>query len=134
MKVSTRSRYGLRVMINLALNFNKRKTLLKEIAENQNLSEKYLSLIMVDLTKNGLVKSTRGSIGGYYLSRSPETITTYDIINTLEGKFDLVDCVSCPDLCVRNDDCLSRNFWSDITDSLHEKMKSISLNDIIRNN
>ena len=93
MKITTRSRYGVRLMLELARNFDKGQVLLKDIARNEEISEKYLSLIIIPLRTAGLVQSTRGAHGGYSLTRPPEEITLKDIVQVLEGGISLVDCV-----------------------------------------
>ena len=93
MKLSTKGRYGTRLMIDLAENLTKGPVLLKDIAERQNISEKYLSRLAAVLKGSGLLLSFRGARGGYKLSRSPELITLKDILISIEGPMTLVGCV-----------------------------------------
>src|SRR4030042_540461 len=93
MKLSTRTRYGVRLMVALALNYGKDPVFLKDIAKGENISEKYLSLIIIPLRGVNLVNSVRGAHGGYNLSKEPSQITLKEIVDVLEGECSLVDCV-----------------------------------------
>ncbi|OVE73433.1 hypothetical protein BVX93_01620 [bacterium B13(2017)] len=131
MKISTRSRYGLRLLINLAINYPVKPLLLKEIASNEEISEKYLSLIILPLKGAGFINSTRGAHGGYLLTKSPSEITVYDAINVLEGNISIVECVLHPQICQRLSVCTTRNFWCELNETIISKMKSVTLQDLI---
>ncbi|MFA5284396.1 MAG: Rrf2 family transcriptional regulator, partial [Smithellaceae bacterium] len=96
MKLSTRTRYGVRLMTVLAQNYGKGPVFLKDIAKGENISEKYLSLIIIPLRGVGLINSVRGAHGGYNLSKEPSQITLKEIVDVLEGDCSLVDCVKNP--------------------------------------
>ena len=109
MKFSTRARYGLRAMLELALNYDPNEPMpLFKIAEKQLISEGYLEQMMTVLRKGGLVRSVRGAQGGYLLSREPDRITAGEIIRCLEGPLGPTDCVSeeDPETCVRSEAAL----------------------------
>ena len=106
MKISTRGRYGIRLMLALALNYNNGTIPLKTIAKDQGISEKYLEQIINPLTKSGLVKSFRGAQGGYMLTNPPEATTVGEILRVLEGSLSPVDCVDHPN-CANSDHCAS---------------------------
>ena len=93
MKLSTRARYGVRLMLALAKNYGKEPVYLKDIAKQEDISEKYLSLLIMPLRRIGLVNSVRGAYGGYNLARDPKEITLKEIVVVLEGDCCLVDCV-----------------------------------------
>ena len=93
MKISTKGRYGLRLMVELALVYRQRLLPLKEVAKNQDISDKYLEQIIAPLGKSGLVVSVRGAQGGYALSRDPSEITVRDVLRAVEGGMALVDCL-----------------------------------------
>lgn len=131
MKITTRSRYGVRLMLELARNFDKGQVLLKDIARNEEISEKYLSLIIIPLRTAGLVQSTRGAHGGYSLTRPPEEITLKDIVQVLEGGISLVDCVENSSSCSRSQTCVSRDVWSIVSERISETLESISLGDLL---
>ncbi|MGI6412322.1 MAG: RrF2 family transcriptional regulator [Syntrophomonadaceae bacterium] len=132
MKLSTRGRYGLRAMIDMAQTENKMPIAARTIAERQGLSERYLEQLMVPLKRSGLVKSVRGSQGGYVLGRKPDEITAGDIIRVLEGPIAPVECVSEnePESCTRYDYCVTRVLWSKVRDKIAEILDSYTLADL----
>lgn len=134
MRLSTRGHYGLKAMFDLAQHYGTEPIPLKTVAERQNISENYLEQLIATLRKTGLVKSVRGSQGGYILARDPEKITVGDIIRVMEGPIAPVDCVSEiePAECDQADYCITRSVWARVRDSLAELMDSISLADMLR--
>jgi len=121
-------------MFDLAQHYGTEPIPLKTVAERQNISENYLEQLIATLRKTGLVKSVRGSQGGYILARDPEKITVGDIIRVMEGPIAPVDCVSEiePAECDQSDYCITRSVWARVRDSLAELMDSISLADMLR--
>ncbi|MEN6318049.1 MAG: Rrf2 family transcriptional regulator [Syntrophaceae bacterium] len=134
MKLSTRSRYGVRLMVELALNYGKGPLYLKDIAKGQNISEKYLSLIIIPLRGVGLVTSTRGAYGGYNLAKDPSQITMKEIVDVLEGDCSLVDCVKNPSTCPRVPICASHDIWAIIEGKISETLSSITLDMLVKMN
>ena len=132
MKLSTRSRYGVRMMANLASHYGKKPVFLKDIAKREDISEKYLSIIVIPLRSAGLIRSTRGAHGGYVLGRPPAEITVSDIFDALEGKVCLVDCVNNPKNCPRVSTCPTRDIWSMLGERIGETLSSISLADLVQ--
>lgn len=132
MKLSTRGRYGLRAMIDMAQSEDTGPIATHTIAERQGISERYLEQLMVPLKRAGLVKSIRGSQGGYILGRSTDDITAGDIIRVLEGPIAPVECVSehNPESCERSDYCITRVIWAKVRDSIAEVLDSYSLTDL----
>lgn len=132
MRISTKARYGLRAMIELALNFDKGYIPGKLISENQAISESYLEQLMSTLVKRGLVKSVRGVQGGYLLALEPENIKVGEIIQALEGPIIPVDCVNRehPAPCPRMNMCVSREVWEMVRDVVEESLNSLSLEDL----
>lgn len=126
MKISTKGRYGIRLMLSLAINFDKGTLPIKAIAAEQQISEKYLEQIINPLTKAGLVKSFRGAQGGYVLSRHPKNITIGQILQVLEGSLSPVDCVDNP-VCPNSDFCVSLSLWKKMKDALDEVVDNTSL-------
>lgn len=131
MKLSTRSRYGVRLMIALAAAQSDKSVFLKDIAAGEDISEKYLSLIVIPLRKAGLVRSIRGARGGYTLARTPETISLCDIVEAVEGEICLVHCVMNPQSCNRSSVCPSRDTWSSLSRAFREAMSRITLADLV---
>jgi Rrf2 family protein len=130
--LSTKGRYGLKMMFELAKKHGNGTMSLKDIAKNQELSETYLEQLISHLRKAGLVNSIRGAQGGYELSRAPEEITVGEIIRTLEGPLAPSDCVvdnepECAKACY----CVTRPIWEKIMDSINSVIDSITLQDMI---
>jgi len=127
MKLSTRNRYSTRLMFELALKYGKGPVFLKDVSKSQEISYKYLSQLIIPLKIAGLVKSTRGAHGGYFLARPPEDIKLSEIIMAIEGTLNPVECIDNPGVCPRVDTCVSRDIWSEIGDKFHEILDSYSL-------
>ena len=132
MKLTTRTRYGTRLMIVLALNFEKAAVRLNDISKSLGISEKYLSQIVIPLRGAGLVSSTRGAYGGYRLSRYPYQINLKEIVDVLEGDSTLVDCINDPAGCDRVSTCVSRDLWLIIDRKIAETLTAITLDTLIK--
>lgn len=132
MRVSTRGRYGTRLMVDLAQHFTDGPIPLAEIAKRQDLSAKYLEQLIILLKGAGLIRSARGRRGGYMLARKPEDISVGEIVETLEGRLAVVDCVTDPELCYRSPECPTREIWVGVTDVLKNQLFSLTLQDILR--
>ncbi|MEW6228893.1 MAG: Rrf2 family transcriptional regulator [Bacillota bacterium] len=133
MKLSTRGRYGVRAMYDLALHYGEGPVSLKATAERQMVSEHYLEQLMGGLRRAGLVTSSRGAQGGYELARPPGEITIGDIIRVLEGSIDPAECVAegdASDACERADECTMRLVWKKLKDCMNRVLNSISLEDL----
>jgi len=132
-KLSTRGRYGLRAMLDIAINQGDGPITLHSISERQGISVGYLEQLMVPLKKEGLIRSVRGAQGGYLLAREPEKITVGDIIRALEGPIAPVACVSedFPEECDRAEGCVTRLVWAKVRDSIAEVLDSLTLADLI---
>ena len=129
LKLSTKGRYGVKAMFDLAQHVGEGPTSLKSIAERQGISEHYLEQLISGLRKSGLVKSVRGAQGGYILGREPGKIKVGDIIRVLEGPIAPVDCVSeeDPECCVKAEFCVTRTIWEKVRDSIADVLDSITL-------
>jgi len=127
LKISTRSRYGLRLMLALAQHYGDGLLRLNEIAKEEAISEKYLSQLIIPLKANGLVISNQGAKGGYKLSRPPHNINLKDIMDSLEGGFNLVDCSRDPGFCKKACDCVAHSFWRFLDMNIAQTLESISL-------
>jgi Rrf2 family cysteine metabolism transcriptional repressor len=124
LKISTKGRYGLTIMMELARRYGEGPTSLKSIAEKNQLSEHYLEQLIAPLRNGGLVKSIRGAYGGYILSKFPSDITSGDVIRVLEGPISPVDFTE-------EDDPAKRDLWVRIRDSIAEVLDSSTLSDLI---
>ncbi|MFZ0927550.1 MAG: Rrf2 family transcriptional regulator [Syntrophobacteraceae bacterium] len=131
MKLSTKGRYGVRLMFDLAIHAGDGPVTLKDIAARQEISEKYLSNLIPLLKSAGFVHSIRGSRGGYTLARTPRDITLKDILLALEESMCLVECTENPTLCQRSGDCLVRDVWSEVTGKMFEALESFTLEGLL---
>jgi Rrf2 family cysteine metabolism transcriptional repressor len=133
LKFSTRARYGMRAMLELALNYSASEPMpLFQIAERQLISEGYLEQMMTVLRKGGLVRSVRGAQGGYLLSREPARITAGEIVRCLEGPLGPTDCVSeeDPEACVRSEYCVTRLLWARVREAMASVLDGTTLEDM----
>jgi Rrf2 family protein len=128
MRISTKGRYALRVMVDLALHNSGEFNPLKEVSARQGISVKYLEQIIPLLNKAGYLQSSRGSAGGYRLARAPEHYTAYDILNTTEGTLAPIACLeSGENPCEFKDSCTSLPFWDGLNQVIVRYLKSITL-------
>jgi Rrf2 family protein len=127
MQLSTKARYAVRAMIELAVNYGKGPTLLKEIATRQEISEKYLEQLMGPLRAAGLIYTLRGNKGGYILGKDPREVTVYNVISVVEGSLAPVPCVDKAEICHRAPFCVARNIWSDLKTKIIIQLDSVSL-------
>lgn len=134
MKISTKGRYGVSAMYDLALHGSNGPISLKTVAQRQGISEHYLEQLMVSLRKAGFVRSTRGSQGGYVLMKDPGQITIGDIIRVMEGPVAPVDCLlgetNNNGYCPKASRCVTRTVWAKVQDSINSVLDSITLADL----
>ena len=131
MKLSTRGRYGIQTMYDLAVNADNGPQSIKAIAERGAMPEAYLEQLIAVLKRSGLVISTRGAQGGYILVRKPSEITVGDVLRVLEGDLSLVDCLSEEEVCGKACACPSRVVWIKIRDGLNAIVNGITLQDMM---
>lgn len=133
MKLSTKGRYGVKVMFDLAQHIGEGPISLKSVAERQDLSENYLEQLISGLRKANLVKSVRGAQGGYILAKEPEQIKVGDVIRVLEGPIAPVDCKGegSEECCEKAEQCVTRVVWEKMRDSIAEVLDSITLKDLL---
>ncbi len=131
MRLSTRSRYGIRLMMALAMEESSEPVFLKQIATSEGISEKYLSQIIIPLKNSGLVITYRGAHGGYKLSRKPSEINIREIVEPLEGDLSLVECVAVPGSCGKSSECVSRSLWDEMSRMIIDYLSGITLADLI---
>ena len=135
MKVSTRGRYALRLMIELASHQPDDYVTLKEIALRQEISQKYLEQIISPLTRAGLVRAGRGSHGGYRLTRRPEEYTAGDVLRAVEGSLAPISCLEEePNTCPRAAQCRSLPFWQGLEQVINNYVDSVTLEDLRQQN
>jgi Rrf2 family iron-sulfur cluster assembly transcriptional regulator len=134
MKLSTRSRYGVRILVDLARNSNQGPVQMGEISKRQDISVKYLEQLIRPLKQANMVNSVRGPKGGHRLTKKPEDITLGQIVRLFEGQSELVECISNPEKCSMSDDCQVRLAWEDATKVLYEKLDSTTIADLVEGN
>lgn len=132
MKISTKGRYGLRIMTDIALNENEGCVSIKDIAGREQLSEKYLEQIINLLSKQGLVKSVRGAKGGYHLTRDAREITVEEILIATEGSLAPVACAEDNECCENYCDCVTSFIWTKIYDAIIDVVHNITLDDLAK--
>ena len=130
MKLSTRSRYGVRLMIVLARRISDGPVFLKDIAAAEDISEKYLSLIVIPLRAAGLIRSIRGAKGGYVLAKNPADISLRDILAAVKEEMSLVHCVRKPQSCSRAASCATRDVWERLSNTMNDTMSDITLDQL----
>lgn len=135
MKISTKGRYSLRLMLDLAQHYKDDPLSLKDISERQNISKKYLEQIVPPLRNAGLLTSNRGHTGGYRLSKSPSEITVADVVECTEGSLQPVSCMSDNSSeCPQQLECMTLPVWQGLYGVMQEYLQSISLQDILDKN
>lgn len=131
LKLSTKGRYGVRAMFELALSYGQGPILMGKIAEEQGLSRKYLHALLTSLKKSGLVTSVRGARGGYMLAKPPREIVLSEIVESLEGPLSIVHCVRDRERCPRADDCSVQPLWEVLNTALEQTLNRFTLADLI---
>ena len=133
MRLTTKGRYGLRAMFELAKDYGKGPVAIRAISERQHLSTHYLEQLLAKLRRNGLIRSVRGPGGGYVLAKKPTDISVGDIVRTLEGPIAMARCIDeslMEDPCEHVDDCVVRLMWKRISASIEDVLDGISLEDL----
>ena len=130
MKLSTKGRYGVKAMVDLAIHYGESPISIKSISQRQGISEYYLEQLFSALRKAKLIKSIRGAQGGYVLNKLPEEITVADIMEVLEGPIEISDCVE-GTTCNNVNCCATRLVWQKIKTSIEDVTTSVTLKDIV---
>lgn len=135
MNISTRGRYGVRALIEIALNEEREPVRINSIARHQKLPVSYLEQILNKLRRSGIIKSVRGSKGGYLLGRPKEEINIRQVIEVLDGPFAVADCskAGCPPhTCIGTENCVASILWKNLEDNLDRFLESVTLGDLLR--
>ncbi|MBL7214905.1 MAG: Rrf2 family transcriptional regulator [Phycisphaerae bacterium] len=131
MKLSSRARYGMRAILELAMEYGKDPLQIKTIAEREDISNKYLEQLIAMLKAAGLVRSIRGPRGGYLLAKPPAEIKLKEVFVTLEGPMIPAECLDHPEFCPRCMDCATREIWSELQDAINSVLESVTLADLV---
>jgi Rrf2 family protein len=134
MKLSTKGKYGVRALFEIARNYGKGPIAIKEIAGRQQISLSYLEQILHRLGKAGIIEGVRGPHGGYELSKKPADLTIGDVVRALEGPIALSHCLEpgVTDGCYQADDCVARMVWSRVGEKIEEALDSITFEQLLR--
>ena len=131
MRISTKTRYGTWAMLDIGEHHGEGPVSLRELAERQGVSMKYMEQIVPSLKASGLIRRARGSQGGYVLAREPHEISLHDIVHALVGSWSLVDCLDDDKLCDRAQECVTYEIWQDIQTAIYRILDSTTLADMI---
>ena len=134
MKLSTKTRYGTRAIIDIAQNSENGSTMLKDIAARQSLSPKYLDHILSAMRRAGIIRNIRGKGGGYILSKTPASITVKDIVEAVDGTFEPVECLSNTDLCDKVPACGTRDVWLRMKEAVDGVLEEATLQSLLEKN
>jgi Rrf2 family protein len=130
-KLSTRTRYGTRALLELALHKGKDPMSLKDIARQQQISLPYLEQLIAPLIAGGIIRSTKGPKGGITLARKPGDIKLSEITHLLEGSVAPVECIDNPEVCKRSEFCATRDIWSELKDVMDDFLQATTLQDLV---
>lgn len=131
MRLSTRSRYAVRALVDLAMHAGEGPILVREIAEREDISVRYLEQLLLPLKAAGIVRATRGANGGFTLAKNPSEINLYEIIKIMEGSTGFTECTDSPEVCPRSNTCILRDSWIEVTDAANKVLEATSLQTII---
>ena len=131
MKLSTRGRYGIRALSDLALQGRTGPVPLKDIARRQQIPLQYLEQLVIPLIAGGIVRSTRGARGGVSLVKPPQEIKLSDVLRSIEGSMALTDCVDNPESCPRSQFCVTRDVWVEVRKAMAEVLELTTLQDLV---
>ncbi|MBO4618761.1 MAG: Rrf2 family transcriptional regulator [Victivallales bacterium] len=130
-KISAKTRYGLRILLDLAIHGNGTQRAVKDIAQSQQISEKFISLLAVKLHRGGLIKTVRGMHGGLTLVKQPSNIRLLDVVELMEGPLNILDCLTASPQCDRVGQCTVRQIWDGINQKFIDALAEVSLQDVI---
>ncbi|HEX9896091.1 MAG TPA: Rrf2 family transcriptional regulator [Dehalococcoidales bacterium] len=131
MKLSTKGRYAMRAMLDLAQHYGEGLVLLKDVAHRQEVSERYLEHLFLTLKAASLVTSVRGARGGFQLTRPPSEVKLIDIVCACEGQLSIVECVADPESCKRSKRCATRDVWVELQAAMDGVLESQTLQDLV---
>ncbi len=131
LKLTTKTRYGTRAVLDIALNFNEKKITRKHISKNQDIPISYLENILIALKSTGLIKTKRGPGGGFELAKKPENITMLEIYEVFEGPVAPVECLKNADYCSKSSECITKWVWDKLGKAQEAALKEITVQDLI---
>jgi len=132
MRISTKGRYGLRTLMDIAIHQGDGPVTLNDISRRQDISVKYLWQVINPLKTSGILSVTRGARGGYTLAKRPEEITMLEVVSVLEGPLALVDCLGKDSLCERIDSCVARSVWKEVGAAVERVLSGIRFDEVLK--
>ncbi len=132
MKLSTKTRYVVRALVDLAVNYNGSPVQIKDIAKRELLSVRYLENLFTVLRAGGILKSEKGHGGGFKLGKKPEDISLLDVVELIEGKVVIVDCLADGSLCEIKSDCITHDVWEEINNAIIDILKKTTIADLMK--
>lgn len=132
MRLSTKTRYGLRALVDLAMHDTDRPIMLRKISDRQHISKKYLDNIFSSLRVAGLLRTVRGASGGYLLAKPASEIQLSEVVSALEGSMAPVECTKNEELCSRSVDCAARELWVGLEEAISKVLEGRSLEDLVQ--
>ena len=130
-KISAKTRYGLRILLDLAMHGNGTARAVKDIAQSQQTSEKFISLLAVRLHRGGLIKTVRGMRGGLTLVKQPANIRLLDVVELMEGPVNILDCLTAAPQCARANHCAARQIWGGVNQKIIAALAGVTLQQVI---
>ena len=131
-KISTKGRYGLRALIDLAVNTTGKPILLADIAGRQGISKRYLERLFTQLRAGGVIRSVRGAAGGYLLNKEPRDVLVAEVVEILEGPIQPVDCIVNSRVCNRQTRCVTHDLWDELGELIKGRLSQVTLEDLRR--
>ncbi len=132
MKLSTKTTYGTKALLNIASRQGQGPVLLKDVAREEQIPRQYLEQVVTPLRIAGLLNSVRGAGGGFVLAKQPSQITLGEVVQILEGSLSLVECVDSPEACARSaEGCVTRDLWRETGSAVKKGLNSLTLQDLI---
>ncbi|MFO8102094.1 MAG: Rrf2 family transcriptional regulator [Dehalococcoidia bacterium] len=130
MRLSTRSRYAIRALLDLAIHAEQGPVLVREIAEREDISVRYLEQLLLPLKAANLVRATRGANGGFMLAKPPSEINLREVIQITEGTTAFTECADDASICPRSDTCLLIDVWNEVTEAANKVLEATSLENL----
>jgi len=131
MKLSTKIRYGLRAILQIAMEGESKPIMARQIAERQNISEPYIDQLLIPLRTNGLIRSFRGRRGGYQMAADPKELTVLNIVESLNGRLNIMDCLD-DNECDRKPRCATKVIWEQANENLRQSLDSTTLKELVQ--
>ena len=131
MKITAKARYALRILLDVAVYGEQKPRTIRQIAQSQGISEKFISRIVVPLRRAGFLSSVRGVQGGLRMARFPDRITVLDVVTAMDGPVSILECLTHPNRCPRQGRCAAAEVWGQVNDGISAALRSVRLSDVV---